>query len=75
MSGVVIDTTTLSESLHTFIKTPKVRIIEELDKVILIPQEENNSKYKCKLRGILNINKSIVDEYLAEKKEEKKKEL
>jgi hypothetical protein len=73
MSTTVMDTTTLSESLSTYIKTPRVRIIEEPDKVILIPQEE--MKLRCNLSGRLKSDKSIVDEYIAEKRAEKEKHL
>jgi hypothetical protein len=74
MSTTIMDTITLSESLTTYIKTPKVKIIEELDKLILIPHEEENSS-KCEISGMFKSDRSIVDEYIAEKRAEKRKDL
>jgi hypothetical protein len=72
MDGMVFETAALSESLHKYIKTPTVKVYQEPDRLVLVPQnDEPKHKYNCKFFGIFQSETSIVDEFLAEKQKER----
>ena len=76
MSGMLIDTTRLSETLHQYIKTSTVRVFQEQDKLVIVPQAEGpNYKYNCRFFGLLEGESGMVEEILADRKNEKLKGL
>jgi hypothetical protein len=73
MQGVTIETKALPEPLHRLLQTSTVEVYQESYGVLLVPHQDDTD-YRCEFLGALKSEDDMVEKFLVEKREERRRE-